>query len=308
MAAKISINMRLLHSSQLPGGTGSPEVSAALESISETRMREWVEKISTPRHFRAQADNNEAIANWIAARFKEWGYQVELQGKLRNVAAWPKAKPAEVTLVGAHYDSVPETPGADDNGSAVAALLGSAEVCARVAPNAPLCFVAFNCEEDGMWGSAEFVAHLEELGCRVRAAHILEMVGFASSAPNSQRLPTGLPIRIPDRGDFLGLLANQNTGGQLDYILRQARTYQPAFEVIGLEVPLGAERALPVLGRSDHLPFWNEGLPAVLWTDTSEFRNPHYHQMTDTPDTLDYGFLRRVAQVLVSCVLEQGAR
>jgi hypothetical protein len=75
--------------------------------------------------------------------------------------------------------------------------------------------------------------------------------------------------------------------------------------VLGLKVYLGIEKYFPVLGRSDHAPFWKAGLPALMWTDTSEFRNPHYHQTTDTPDTLDYAFLRRVTQLLVAAVLTE---
>ncbi len=296
--------MRLLHSSQVPGPMPRAEIQSVLEGVSSDRLRECVQKISVPRHFRAQPETNQAIARWLAEQFQCWGYEVELQGTLRNVVARPRTKASEVIVVGAHYDSVPETPGADDNGSAVAALLGCAEACARLGRDTPVCFAAFNCEEDGMWGSAEFVAHLGKTGPRVRVAHILEMVGFASSKPDSQRLPTGLPISLPPRGDFLGILANQTSGAQLEYILGQARAYSPRLSVIGLEVPLGAEQLLPVLARSDHLPFWNENIPAVMWTDTSEFRNPHYHRLSDTPETLDYGFLRQVTQVLAACVLE----
>ncbi|MDB6112121.1 MAG: Peptidase [Pedosphaera sp.] len=297
--------MRLLHSSSLPPVPTVPRICSALKAVSEKQLRQWVEKISVPRHFHAQPEANAATANWLAEQFNAWNYEVELQGKLRNVVAWPRIRSREVILVGAHYDSVPGTPGADDNGSAVAAMLGCAEVCARVAPDAPVCFAAFNCEEDGMLGSAELAAHLSRTGCRVRVAHILEMVGFASSTPGSQRLPTGLPIHLPERGDFLGLLANQASGQQMDYILGQARAYLPEFSVIGLEVPLGAERVLPVLARSDHVPLWDQGIPAVMWTDTSEFRNPHYHQTTDTPETLDYHFLRQVTQILTACILGQ---
>ena len=90
----------------------------------------------------------------------------------------------------------------------------------------------------------------------------------------------------------------------MDSILAQARTYLPAFKTIGLEVPVGAEAFLPVLGRSDHVPFWNHGIPAVMWTDTAEFRNPNYHQPTDTPETLDYSFVKSVTQLLIAAVTE----
>ena len=295
--------MRLLHSSQVLPAKRLAEVQAALGSVSEARLREWVARISIPRHYQAQRESNQATARWLAEQFQEWGYVVETQGPLHNIIALPRMHQQELTLVGAHYDSVPETPGADDNGSAVAAMLGCAESCAKFARSAPVCFAAFNCEEDGMAGSGDFVAnHLPKADFKIKQAHILEMVGFASYQPGSQELPTGLPIRVPDAGDFLGLLANGMSGAVMDSILTQARTYLPEFKVLGLEVPVGAERVLPVLARSDHLPFWRQNIPAVMWTDTSEFRNPHYHLATDTPDTLDYGFLLLVTQLLTACV------
>ena len=295
--------MRLLHSSQVSPAALDSRVQSIIRSISEHGLREWVRKISVPRHFRAQQQHNESTARWLAAQLTDWGYHVELQGPYRNVVAWPRNQAKVMTLVGAHYDSVPETPGADDNGSAVAAMLGCAEACAKFAQPPPVCFAAFNCEEDGMAGSRDFVVnHLPSAGIQITRAHILEMVGFTNLAPGSQRLPTGLPIRIPEAGDFLGLLADGKSGPMMDTILAHARAYLPEFSVLGLEVPVGAERALPVLARSDHLPFWQRAIPAVMWTDTSEFRNPHYHLATDTPETLDYGFLLLVTQLLTACV------
>jgi Zn-dependent M28 family amino/carboxypeptidase len=297
--------MRLIHSSQLTASTAlSPNVMRAMEAVSESQLRGWVERIAVPRHSLRQSEANQSCANWLKKQFADWGYSAELHGSHRNVVALPKEfSSEEMVVVGAHYDSVPGSPGADDNGSAVAAMLGCAEAMARHAPQTPVCFAAFNGEEDGMVGSNDFVqTFLAQANFKVRAAHILEMVGFASSTPGSQRLPTGLPIQLPERGDFLGLLANKTSGGMMDSVLLDAKVHLPDFPVIGLEVVVGAERVFPVLARSDHVPFWNRNIPAVMWTDTSEFRNPHYHQRTDTPETLDYRFLRQVTQLLVACV------
>ncbi|MDB6122949.1 MAG: Peptidase [Pedosphaera sp.] len=274
-----------------------------MDAVSLQQLRSWVDRISVPRHALLQAEANRAFARWLVEQFEAWGYAVQLQGIYGNVVALPRNMASEIVLVGAHYDSVPQSPGADDNGSAVAAMLGCAEVIAKFASQTPVGFVAFNCEEDGMVGSADFVdSYLSRAEFTVGAVHILEMVGFASSKPGSQRLPTGLPIQIPDRGDFLGLLANKKSGVLMDSILSEAKGCLPKFPVVGLEVVVGAEKLFPVLARSDHLPFWNCNIPTVMWTDTSEFRNPHYHQKTDTPETLDYDFLRHVTQLLVATV------
>lgn len=281
-----------------------PEILAAVRSISGVELRQWVETISHPRHRLAQPEQNEATAHWLADQLRGWGYDVELQGEFRNVVARPRGGPSQYVLIGAHYDSVPNTPGADDNASAVAGLLGCAKACAAVNGGAGLMFVVFNGEEEHLSGSYDFVTRFQATRpYGITTVHVLEMIGFANHAPGSQRVPPGLPVRLPDKGDFLGLLANQHTGAALPQTLTAARTYVPGFDVLGLEVLNGMEKMLPVLLRSDHAPFWEERISAMMWTDTSEFRNPYYHQPTDTPETLDYAYLQQVTQVLVATVL-----
>jgi len=131
------------------------------------------------------------------------------------------------------------------------------------------------------------------------------MVGYATSAPASQRIPAGLPVHIEDIGDFLGLLANRHSNALMETVLRHAGGYAPGLPVTGLKVKLGLEKFFPVLARSDHAPFWAQNIPAVMWTDTSEFRNHNYHRHTDTPDTLNYAFLRKVTQLLTASVICQ---
>jgi Zn-dependent M28 family amino/carboxypeptidase len=204
-------------------------------------------------------------------------------------------------IVGAHLDTVPGSPGADDNASAVAACLE----CARLLKDraaGPVRVVLFNREEDGLLGSTEYVADLT--AGAVAEAHVFEMVGFRTTAPKSQRMPPGLPgVLAPDVGDFLGLLANRHSNAVAEELVRVAATYLPGFPVLALKMYLGIEARVDHLHRSDHAPFWRAGLPALMWTDTSEFRNPHYHQPTDTPDTLDYTFLANVTRLALARAL-----
>jgi Zn-dependent M28 family amino/carboxypeptidase len=297
--------LRIRHSVKLAPTLSDPEIANLLASISESHLRELVETIAIPRHFSVQPRNNRYIAEWIAEQFQVYGYQTSYQGEWRNIVAFPKAEIQDsVMLIGAHYDSVPTTPGADDNASGVAALLACAKAVAEYAPQTPVCFVAFNREEDWLIGSEDFVKrYLPESQLTIREAHILEMVGYCQHSPNSQQIPVGLPIKIPNTGEFLGLLGNKDSNSLLDVLLKQAKSYFPEFPVIGLKIYLGLEKFLPVLGRSDHDPFWKASIPALLWTDTAEFRNPNYHRQTDTPDTLDYAFLRQVTQLLLAHIL-----
>jgi len=278
----------------------------ALASVTEAELLEVVVELARPRHmFRQRAENHRA-AQVVADALEERGYAVEIEGELRNVVATPHgAVDRPLILVGAHYDSVPSTPGADDNASGIAAMLACARALARLDPTLPVGFVAWNGEEDGLLGSVEFVARRRSPGgLPIAAVHVLEMVGYASHEPGSQRMPIPVP-GAPDVGDFIGLIANHRSNHLVELAAKQAEAMVPELPVVGLKVYLGLEGWLPVLHRSDHSPFWKAKIPAMLWTDTAEFRNPNYHRPTDTPDTLDYGFMRRVTQLVLATVARQ---
>jgi hypothetical protein len=103
--------------------------------------------------------------------------------------------------------------------------------------------------------------------------------------------------------DFIGLVAKAQSNATADRALSQAAA--PALRVLAAKSWGPLHRLLPDLARSDHFPFWNAGLPALLWTDTGNFRNPHYHQPTDTPDTLDFGFMRQVTELLCALTSDE---
>jgi len=296
--------MLVRHASKARAARPSAPVADLLESVSEKDLRNWVKWFSVPRHFLGQPEVNRETAETLVGLFKDWGYEVSLQGPYYNVIARPKADVGPLQIVAAHFDSTAFTPGADDNASAMAAMLGCAKAMAGARPKTPVMFISFNREEDGLLGSQHYVAQLGAADRRrIQCAHVLEMVGFASDEPNSQKIPPGLPVKAPTTGNFLGLLANAKSGRHMDGVLKNAKSYLPEFPTLGLHVLLGFEKYLPVLQRSDHAPFWRVRIPSVMWTDMSEFRNPHYHLATDTPETLNYLFLRRVTQLLVATAM-----
>jgi Zn-dependent M28 family amino/carboxypeptidase len=281
----------------------------ALASVGEPELVEAVAALAKPRHmFRQRAENRRA-AQCVAGALEEAGYAVEIEGELRNVVALPRGPvDAPLILVGAHYDSVADTPGADDNASGIAAMLAAARALARITAPPPVGFVAWNGEEDGLLGSIDFVQRRRaQRDLPIAAVHVLEMVGYASHEPGSQRMPVPVP-GAPDVGDFIGLLTNQRSNHLVELAAAQAEAVVPELPVVGLKIYLGLEGWLPVLHRSDHSPFWKAKIPAMLWTDTAEFRNHNYHRPTDTPDTLDYGFMRRVTQLVIATVARQSAR
>ena len=238
---------------------------------------------------------NTRAGDWIADAYRSLDYDVWKSGPYANIVAiHPECPPGPRVLIGSHYDTVPGTPGADDNASAVGVSLACARALTLLPNPRPVMFVSFNREEDGLLGSRQFVEEsVPSLPEVVGEAHILEMVGYCCHESDSQRLPKGLPVRVPDVGDFLALLGNRTSNRLIKPLLRTSASAATDLRVLGIRVYLGLERYFPHLLRSDHAPFWQAGVPAIMWTDTSEFRNPHYHLPSDTPDTLDYSFMRR---------------
>jgi Zn-dependent M28 family amino/carboxypeptidase len=204
-----------------------------------------------------------------------------------------------LVIVGAHYDSVPGSPGADDNASAVAALLEVASwVGARLRGAGKLAarlqLAAYDLEEYGLVGSARHCRELRRAGLPVRGMISLEMLGYTDSRPGSQRLPAHLVGLYPDVADFIGVVGNETSRPLLEVLVAGLESVE-GLPVEHICVP-GDGSVLPETRLSDHSSFWDDGYPALMITDTSFFRNPHYHRPTDTPDTLDYPFLTSVTE------------
>jgi Peptidase family M28 len=206
-------------------------------------------------------------------------------------------------LLGAHYDSVERSPGVDDNATSVSVLLEAARLLNTSTPRT-LKLLFFDLEESGLLGSQAFAddpTQKENLKSdRLKGAIILDMVGYACYEAKCQSYPPVLPITPPtDRGDFLAVIGNQGHPDLINGFTQSTRSTLP--QVLTLEIPtLGG--FTPDLVRSDHAPFWKKGLGAVLVTDTANFRNPNYHQPTDTLETIDQEFFLGSAQIIVNAV------
>ncbi len=205
---------------------------------------------------------------------------------------------ASEVVIGAHYDTVPGSPGADDNASGLAVLLELARMLRIGQRTRTVRLVAFADEERNLEGSAQYARGLKEHGVRVSAMVSLEMLGYYTDVPGSQRYPLPvLRLLYPDRGDYVacvGDLASRALVATCVAALRRA----VLLPCEGLAVP----RVLKDIERSDHASFWKQGWPAVMLTDTSNFRNPHYHRATDVPETLDYLRMARLTRGLVTLV------
>lgn len=253
-------------------------------------LRQDVEIVAHHRNIYDNPIVNREMAEYLLGRMLIHCDYANLDGPYLNVVAGWGELNKDTLVIGGHYDSPSGSPGADDNGSAIAVLLRLAEEIKK-RPNVALVF--FNGEEHGLLGSYDFVDRHPE----VSQAIILEMVGYFTDRPNSQTLPEGLPKF--DVGDFLAIVNNRYSDGLGKRLLGKAREIELGLSIKNLEIPFGLEAKLSGLQnvqRSDHFPFWNKKKSAVMLTDTAEFRNKNYHEETDTPDTLNY---EKMAEVVV---------
>jgi hypothetical protein len=276
--------------------------------VSPARLRANVETLSTdfsPRDS-LHPEKLEQAADWIGERFRAAGLEVEDQpyeapgGTFRNVIARRTGfdDTRGVIIIGAHYDAFGGFPGADDNASGVAALLELADTLPHGATRATHYFVAFGTEEppyfrtDGM-GSYVFAQSLKERDVDVAVMISLDMVGYFSDASDSQGFPFGpLAFLYPDTGNFVAIVGDTRSGRSIERVKRAMASTQ-AIDVHSFRAPTWVQG----IDWSDHLSFRRLGYPAVLVTDTSFMRNPHYHKAGDSPSTLDY---QRMSQVVVA--------
>ena len=212
---------------------------------------------------------------------------------------------SEVVIIGAHYDSVDESPGADDNASGVAGLLALARRFAGAKPARTLRFIAFAREEPPYFqtrdmGSWQYAKRCRERNERVVAMLSLEMLGYFDDHPGSQQYPPPLAALYPDSGNFIGFagnIASRNLIARCTRLYRESTSTVPAESAVLPEI-------IPQTGWSDQWSFWQFGYPALMVTDTALYRNPHYHTFSDTPETLDYGRMAAVVEGLAHVVAE----
>jgi Zn-dependent M28 family amino/carboxypeptidase len=253
-----------------------------------------------------------AVESFIEKELVGCGLSVESDyfsyrgGKFRNIIGHVGSqRGAPLIILGAHFDSVQGTPGADDNASGVAVLLEAARHISRAKPRSQIVFCAFNLEELNMIGSAHYAKRLKIAGAKVDAMISLEMVGYTDSTPGSQRYPVGLKWFYPDRGDFIGVIGNWHSNALLRKFTRYMRRVR-GLSVETLSVP-GNGALIPAVRLSDHSPFWDLGYPALMVTDTAFLRNPHYHGPTDTLKTLNLDFMAKVCEGVIRSVLTLSA-
>jgi len=213
-------------------------------------------------------------------------------------------QPREVVIIGAHYDTVPGCPGANDNGTGVVALLALARRAAEWKPDRTLRFVAFANEEAPHFQTREMGSWIHARGCKrrredVKAMLSLETIGYFSDREGSQQYPSVLQRYYPSRGNFIAFVGNMRSQSLVKEMVGSFRA-SAKFPSEGGSMPSW----LPGIGWSDHWSFWQFGYPGVMVTDTAPFRYPHYHKPTDTPDRVDYARMALVVEGLEAVIKE----
>ena len=286
----------------------SARVRELATQVHDDALRLHLARLPAPRSRAIATAPAEATLAYLREAFATCGWQVTdqpcqdpvLGSGLNVLATLPGVvQPDTLVVVGAHHDTVPGSPGADDNSSGLAGLLELARVLGRRRWAATLQLVAFDFEETGFFGSRAYVEALTRTPrLHLLGAVIPEMIGFRDSRPGSQQLPPGARwlfrrevTELERRGrpaDFLVALGKGRGAALLQQFATAAAVITPELPVFALNVPRLAP--LADLYLSDHVPFWNARLPAVQLTDTAYLRNPHYHGPGDRPETLDPRF------------------
>jgi Zn-dependent M28 family amino/carboxypeptidase len=284
--------------------------------VEPERLKTHVRALSETYHPRdyTHPENLDRAAEYIADQLKRAGGQVELQPyrvqdmEYRNVIARFGPDTPERIVIGAHYDTAGPLPGADDNGSGVAGLLELATLLGQKPPPVRVELVGFTLEEPPYFrtehmGSRVHAKALHQAGVKVRVMLSLETIGFFTDALDSQHYPVAqLRWRYPSTGNFIAVVGQVGDGE----LVRDVATAMRAAHPLSVEF-LTAPSSLKGIDFSDHASYQAEGYPAAMITDTAFFRNPRYHEPTDTWDTLDYDRMALVVQG-VHCAVQALSR
>jgi len=290
-----------------------PPLSSAQSALAkrlESDVRSLAGDIGERNLFRHQS--LERAARHIAASFRASEHEVAFQdfvvrgNTVRNVEGLiPGQEPeAGVVVIGAHYDSVQGSPGANDNASGVAALLEVGRALRGRSFRRDIRLAAFVNEEEPFsytesMGSVRYARHLAERGVRVTAMVSLETIGYYTDDPGTQRYPFPLSYFYPDRGNFIAFVGNPASRTLVRAMVRTFRQ-SARFPSEGLAAP---ER-IPGVGWSDHWAFWQQGVPAVMVTDTALYRYHEYHTPGDTPRILAYDRFARLVEGLITVIAQ----
>jgi aminopeptidase YwaD len=293
-----------------------PRLAAALSGITADELEKHIHELTSggPR-WREDEENVLHALRYLRDELAGYGYTVvdEPYGEAPhqvNLLATLDGRDSAAPLleIGAHWDSVQGSPGADDNASGVAGVLAAARVLGSLGERERgIRFCLFGEEEEWMIGSREHVAAVDAAGEAVEGLIVLEMIGFRDARHGAQRSPLRIPgvFSPPHTADFIAVIADLRSLPFVNAVRRSARQYVPGLHVFAVKRLGGMLRAA---ARSDHLRYWRTRRRGLLVTDTANLRNPHYHKATDTLSTLDLDFAADVTRAVVGAAAQLADR
>jgi Zn-dependent M28 family amino/carboxypeptidase len=300
-------DLRNKYGIKMPKGSDHFQKQMLIENL--YRHVEYLSVKIGDRHLWKEGSVNMA-ADYIESVFTSSGYAVWRQNyscysqSVSNLIAEKTGTKKDVVIIGAHYDTVPGSPGADDNASAVAGLLELARLNRETSNKKTLVFSAFVNEEAPCFGSPNmgsmvYAKHLREQRIPVEVMVSLEMIGYFSEERIQAYPLPGMGLVYPKTGDYIGVVGNFLSSKYVSFFKKGIRKHSNirARSLTGPEFFGG-------INLSDNYSFWHHGYRAVMVTDTSFFRNRHYHQLTDTIDTLDFDKMAEVVKGLYYTLLE----
>ncbi len=290
------------------------------------RLQEHVEHLTVTIGERSVRlpENLEMTAGYIESFYKEIGLAAHREPyrfrdfTVANIVTKLDfgVNPSKQYLLGAHYDSVWGTVGADDNASAIAVQLETARQLRALGSEKEMDlrvkFVSFALEEPPVYGTRHMGSRVHAKNAKREKEKIdgmlcLEMVGYTCHDEGCQSYPFPLMFMdYPKQGNFIGIVGNLSSKG-LTSSLYKAFQKNRELPVVKLTVPLGGW-VMPSIRLSDHSSFWDQGYKAVMITDSAFYRNPHYHLASDTMDKLDFQFMAELVESLVMFFMEEGSR
>ena len=279
------------------------------DTISIENLQQHVRSIHFDRNPRDHYFELEQAAQYIQKEFLKVGLEVkedlfQWEGRFyRNIVAEKKGRSLSdrIFILGAHYDTVPGSPGADDNASAIAVLLEVARNIQALPLDSTVKLIAFSIEEYDNGGSAHYAGEARRAGEKILGMISLEMVGFTGS---KQGYPPYFNSKYyPNVGDFIGIIGNERSKALSERVYQSFKTHIRELPSEYLLVQGNGEEMEE--GRlSDHSSFWDQGFPALMVTDTAFLRNPNYHLPSDTMETLNFEFMRKVAMGIFYSIVE----
>lgn len=296
-------------------------IADMVAQVDEAQLLAFLSQVVGERHYLSAPEHLQEVRQVMNTVFSNAGLDTEThdfvfnQTDMQNIIGRQAgAKNEAITfIIDGHFDSVENTPGADDNGSAVAGVLEALRILSQYQFEHSLRFIGFDAEELGLFGSLRYVQNGIKPYEEIHGVLNFEGIGYYDDAPNSQLLPAGFDLLFPAaaqavadddyRGNFLTVVGNTASNALITAFMTTSEAYVPELRLISVAVP-GNGAIAPDLRRSDHSRFWDAGYQALMLTDGSEFRNFYYHTPDDDMATLDFTYMAQVVKATLATAAE----